>query len=423
MFMTVALPVIVIFAIMMVFGVPIYIVMLTATIYLQVFVNHMPLQNMFNGMFEALTKNSLLAIPFFVLAGNLMATGSLGTRLVEFVNVFLKKMPGGFAISCVGANAIFGAISGSAPAATGTFGKILWKPLREVYGDREAAGLITSSASLSPIIPPAMTMIIFGLITETSVAKLFIAGLMPGILLVIIMAVYLFMKYRKSVADVTRQPGERRAAIKQGVPALLLPVIILGGIYGGICSPTEAGAIAATYSFVVSIFIIRDIKIRQLPSIVISSAKTVGTVFILMASSNVFSQALTITQAPQALQASMSGLTPFTYLVLLNILLLILGCFIDPAGAMLIVVPLLAPIGIALGIDILHMGAIFAVNMAIGMFTPPFGLSLFVASDVLEKPISFIARGCVPYVFCYLIGLIFVTYIPEISLFLPRLLS
>lgn len=423
MFLTVALPVILIFVALMAFGFPIYAVMLTCTIYLQVFVNHMPLQNMFTGMFEALTKNSLLAIPFFVLAGNLMATGSLGKRLVEFVNVFLKKIPGGLAVSCVGANAIFGAISGSAPAATGTFGKILWDPLRKVYGEREAAGLITSSASLSPIIPPAMTMIIFGLITETSVAKLFIAGLVPGILIALINGVYLFVKYRKAASDATRIPGERRAAIKQGIPALLLPVIILGGIYGGVCSPTEAGAIATIYALIVSLVVIRDIKPRQLPSILLSSAKTVGTVYILTAASNVFSQALTVTQAPVVLQSAMAGLTPLTYLLILNVLLLILGCFIDPAGAMLIVVPLVAPVGLALGIDIIHIGVIFAVNLAIGMFTPPFGLSLFVASSVLERPIGFIARGCIPYVFCYLIALVLVTYIPEISLFLPRLLG
>jgi C4-dicarboxylate transporter DctM subunit len=423
MLLHVVLPIVLILGIMLAFSCPIYLALLVATVYLQIFVNQMPLQNMFTGIFEALTKNSLLAVPFFVVAGNLLATGSLGGRLVDMCDVLLKKTPGGLALSGVVANAIFGAISGSAPAATATFGKILWDPLRNAYGEKEAAGLITSSGSLSTIIPPSMSLIMYGIVTETSLAKLFMAGFLPGILCVVILAVYLGIKYRKQVADALRLPGERVFALKRGIPALLLPVIILGGIYGGLCSPTEAGAIATMYAAVVCLLIIRDINLRQFARVFIDSAKTIGQLFILIAASNVFSQALTVTQAPRALLTLMDGLTPFTFLLLVNLTLLVLGCFLDPGAANLIIAPLLVPVGLTLGIDPIHLGIVFAVNLSIGMFTPPFGLSLFVSQSVLERPMGLIARGCVPYIICYGIALIFITYIPQISLILPHLLS
>ena len=423
MFFEVFLPVAIILCVMLALSMPVYIALLAATLFMQVFVNEMPVTSVFTGMFEALTKNSLLAVPFFVVAGNLLATGSLGERLVNFCAVLLKKVPGGLALSCLVANAIFGAISGSAPAATGTFGKILWGPLKNTYGEKEAAGLITSSGSLSPIIPPSLSLIMFGIVTETSLAKLFMAGFMPGVVCVIILGVYLFFRHRKDVAEAHFEPGERMRAFKRGIPALLLPVIILGGIYGGVCSPTEAGAIATIYAGIVSIFVIRDLKISQFGKVFRDSAKTIGQLFILIAVSNVFSQALTVTQAPKALQEIMSGLTPATYLLLINVILLVMGCFFDPGPAVLIIAPIMVPIGLGLGLDIFHLGVIFAVTLSIGMFTPPFGLSLFVSQSVLERPMGLIVRGCIPFLFCYLIALVIITYVPDISLWLPNMLS
>jgi len=423
LFLHVVLPMLLILGVLLAFSFPIYISLLAATIYLQVFVNQMPLQNLFTGLFEALTKNSLLAVPFFIVAGNLLSTSSLGERLVNLFAVFLKRVPGGLALSCIGANAVFGAISGSAPAATATFGKILWKPLKETYSEGEAAGLITSSGSLSSIIPPALPLIMYGIVTETSLAKLFMAGFLPGVLCVVILGIYLAVRHRKDVANVTHVRGERTAALKRGIPALLLPVIILGGIYGGFCSPTEAGAIATLYAAIVSLFVIRDINLRQFGKVFIDSAKTVGQLFILIAVSNVFSQALTVTKAPLALKDAMSGLSPFAFLLLINLILLIMGCFFDPGAANLIIAPLLVPVALLLGIDVIHLGVIFAVNLSIGMFTPPFGLSLFVSQSILERPMGLIARGCVPFLICYLIALVFITYIPQISLILPAILS
>ena len=422
MFLNVVLPVVLIVGIMLAFSFPIYLAFLAATIYLQVFVNQMSMLNLFTGMFEAVARNSLLAVPFFVVAGNLLATGSLGKRLVDFCAVFMKKIPGGMALTCVGANAIFGAISGSAPAATATFGKILWNPLREVYGDEEAAGLITSSGSLSLIIPPSMSLIMFGIVTDTSVSQLFMAGFIPGILCVIILATYLGIKHRKDVSNVTREPGERTAALKRGIPALLLPIIILGGIYGGLCSPTEAGAIAALYASIVSLFVIRDIKLSQFVKIFVDSSRTVARLFILIAVSTAFSQALTITQAPRALLTLMQDISPFAYLVMINVVLFIAGMFLDPSAVNLIISPLLIPIGRALGISPVQLGVVYAMNISIGMISPPFGLSLFVSQMTLERPMGLIVKGALPFICCYVVALILITYIPEISLFLPRLL-
>ena len=423
MILQIVLPVLIILFVMLFLNFPIYVALFSCTLYLQIFVNQMPLQNLFNGVFEALTKNSLLAIPFFLVAGNLMATGSLGHRLVDFCYVLLKKIPGGFILSCVVANGIFGAICGSAPAATATFGKIFWTPLRKEFGDEAAAGVITSSGALSPIIPPSLTLIIFALVTELSLSKLFIAGFIPGVVCVLVLFIYVRIKYRKHNANVVREKGEVLKALKYGIPALLLPVIILGGIYGGIFTPTEAGAVSAIYTAIVSVFVIKDISLKDFPKIFVDSGKTIGQLFILIAAGTAFSQALTISQVPNALVESMGDISKMGFLLTLNIMLLILGALIDPGAITLIIAPLALPIAYIVGVDPIHLGIIFAVNLAIGMFTPPFGLNIFVAQSVLKQPMGVIVRGCIPYFFCYIISLIIITYIPQISLVLGTILG
>ena len=263
----------------------------------------------------------------------------------------------------------------------------------------------------------------YSIVTETSLAKLFMAGFIPGILCVVILAVYLGFKHRKEVANAKFEKGERIAVLKRGVTALLLPIIILGSIYGGICSPTEAGAIATLYALVVSLFVNRDIKPKQLIGVFIDSAKTVGQLFILIAASVVFSQALTVTQAPLMLKDAMAGISPVGFLLIINVVLLIMGCFFDPGAANLIVAPLLCPIGTSLGIDPIHMGVIFSINLSIGMFTPPFGLNLFVSQSILKKPMALIASGCVPFLICFGIALVLITFVPWFSLVLPGILG
>ena len=418
-------PVVLILLVLSLLKCPIYVSILGAAIYLQIFVNHMSLTNLFTGFFEAMTKNSLMAVPYFMVAGSIIAASSLGTRLINVFIELLKRIRGGFPIACVLANGVFGAISGSGPAATAVFGKICHKPLAERHGDKLALGVIVSSASLSTIIPPSISMIIYGVATETSITKLFLAGFIPGILIVVIVSVYLIIVGKPQPGVVVEHFSIRSfgKALWKGIPVLILPVIVLGGVYSGLCSPTESGALAALYSFIVAVFILRDIKPRQLLGVFKDSARTTGQVFLLIATSTVFSQAATIAQLPAMLTEAFSGMGRIQFLLMLNILLLIMGCFFDTGAAILILAPMLLPAAMALNIAPLHLGIIFVSNLAIGLFTPPFGLNIFVAQSVLKEPMGKISRSLVPYIILYIVGVLIITYVPELSTFLPSILG
>lgn len=421
------LPIIILVVVLAILNVPLYAVILSATIYLQHFINDVPLAAVFTGMVESLTKTSLMAVPFFVFAGNLIQASSLGSRLIMVFAATLKNIRGGLSLACLFANAFFGAISGSAPAAVATFSKVIYTPMEKAYGERLSIGLLTSSGALSTIIPPSITLIIFGVATETSVADLFMCGVIPGLLIVVVVGIYLVVKGGKSAAVAVTDGGKVpmpsiAQAWARGIPVLVLPVLILGGIYSGVCTPTEAGAIAALYGLIVPIFILRDIKISDVPPILLDSIKVTSQIFILVASSITFAQAATMAQLPQMLGQHLSGLNYYGFLMFLNILLLIVGCFFEPGAAVLILAPLLMPTARALGVDPLHMGIIFGINLSIGMFTPPFGLNIFVVQSVLKKPAGVIARSIVPYFFLYVFVMFLITYIPQIALFLPRMM-
>lgn len=419
------LPVVLIVVGLAILNVPLYLVILSATIYLQFFVNFVPLDAVYQGMVESLTKPSLMAVPFFVLAGNLIQASSLGTRLIMVFAATLKGVRGGLSIACLFANAFFGAISGSAPAAVATFSKVIYKPMEKAYGERLSIGLLTSSGALSTIIPPSITLIIYGVATETSVAQLFECGIIPGFLIVLAVSIYLFIKGGKS-ADAALDDGVEMPsvgyALLKGIPVLVLPVLILGGIYSGVCTPTEAGAIAAAYALIIPIFLLRDIKVQQVPAILLDSIKVTAQIFILVAASIAFAQAATMAQLPHLLGTMLEGLNRWEFLLFLNALLLVVGCFFEPGAAVLILAPLLLPTARGLGIDPLHLGIVFAINLSIGMFTPPFGLNIFVVQSVLKKSPGVIARSILPYLLLYILVLFIVTYIDSISLFLPRLL-
>ena len=403
---------------------PIYISVFCSAIYLQLAVNHMSLTSLFTGFFEAMTKNSLLAVPFFMVAGSIIAASSLGTRLINVCIEALKSVRGGLPIACVVANAVFGAISGSGPAATATFGKIVHEPLSQRHGERMSLGIITSSAALSTIIPPSITMIIYGVATETSISKLFLAGIAPGILIVLIVSVYLIINCRP-VPGAKKDPFSLKAfgkALWKGLPVLILPVLVLGSVYTGLCTPTESGALAAAYSFVVAVFGTRDIKPRQLLGVFKDASRTTGQVFLLIAASTVFAQAITVAQLPAAVTAAFSGMGQIQFLLMLNILLLIVGCFFDTSAAILILAPILLPTATLLGISPFHLGMVFVVNLAIGLFTPPFGLNIFVAQSVLKRPMGLISKSCVPYIVLYIASVFIITYVPQLSTTLPALL-
>ena len=426
------IPVVVILLILVALNSPIWVAIFGATLYLQIFVNHMNLTNLFTGIFEACTKTSLLAVPYFILAGSIIASSSLGTRLINIFIALLRNIRGGLAIACLVANAIFGAISGSAPAATATFGKVVYEPLKEAHGKKLSLGLITSSGALSTVIPPSITLIIFGVATETSISRLFICGFLPGIVLVAIVAVYLFIVCKENafatstVSDNCEDDIQNltiEKAFKEGILVLLLPVIVLGGIYSGLCTPTESGAIAALYSFIVAFFVYKDLKPSNLMGIFKDSAKTTAQIFILIAVSTAFAQAATIAQLPLMIQGMFSGVGKIGFLLILNIVLLIVGCFFDSSAAILIFAPMLLGTAVSLGISPLQLGIIFTVNLSIGMFTPPFGLNIFVSQSVLKVSMSDVAKSVLPFIGLYVLGLFLITYIPQISLILPQLLG
>jgi len=433
------LPIVLIFILFAALNIPIYLIILAATVYLQVFVINIPITGIFNSLLESIAKNSFLCVPFFILTGSLIQSSSLGTRLINCFVALLKNVRAGIALACLIANAFFGAISGSAPAAVATFSKIVYEPLKDEEGDKTATGLIASSGALSTIIPPSITLIIFGLATETSVAQLFMAGFIPGILLVALVTIYLIWNANNRLKRIAiekevalKEPRSNNGSLYEwkeikesfikGIPVLILPVIILGGIYSGLATPVEAGAIAALYSFVVPTFILRETKLSKLPAILKDATRVTSQIFILVACSTAFAQATAMAQLPQMLTDVFSNMNEITFLLMLNILLLIVGCFFDGGAAILILSPLLMPSARALGLDPLHIGMVFCVNLSIGMFTPPFGLNIYVTQSVLRKSMGFIARSVAPFVIIYIIGLLLITYIPQLSLWLPRLL-
>lgn len=432
----VLIPLVLILVVLVALNCPIWVALFGCTIYLQLFVNHMNLNNLFTGIFEACTKSSLLAVPYFILAGSIIASSSLGSRLINIFIALLKNIRGGLAIACLIANAIFGAISGSAPAATATFGKVVHKPLSEAHGKKLSLGLITSSGALSTIIPPSITLIVYGVATEQSIGKLFMTGFLPGILLVIIVAVYLVIVCKENAFNTKSAQGQGeeegvsdlsnltlRKALKEGILVLILPIIVLGGIYSGFCTPTESGAIAALYSFIVAVLVYRDIKPKELMPIFKDSAKTTAQIFILIAVSSAFAQAATIAQLPLMVQDAFSGVGKIGFLLILNIMLLIVGCFFDSSAAILIFAPMLLGTATSLGINPLHLGIIFTVNLSIGMFTPPFGLNIFVSQSVLKESMGTISKAVLPFIGLYIIGLFIITYVPKISMILPTVLG
>lgn len=403
-------------------NVPIYMTILSGALYLQIFVNDISLAGTFNAIVESIAKSSLLCIPFFILAGNLMQSSSLGSRLVDIFAAILKNVRGGLAMAALIANAFFGAISGSSPAAVATFGPILYKPLEKSYGPRLSLGLLTSSGALSIIIPPSITLVVYAAATNQSVAVLFMAGFLPGIAIVMLVGIYLAARSKPVESGGRLFDGkEIGSAFKRSIPVMVLPVIILGGIYGGIFTPTEAAAVAAFYAAIASL-ILKDVTWRDIPKIIGNSCKTAAQLMIIIASSIAFAQAATIAQLPTMVSEVFTGMGRVEFLLLLNIVLLIVGCFFETSSAVLLLSPLLLPAAVALGIDPVHLGLIFTVNLAIGMFTPPFGLNIFVVQGVLGKQIGEISRAVLPFIILYIAAVLIITYVPALSLFLPDLL-
>lgn len=371
------------------------------------------------------TKNVLLAIPFFVVSGAIMSAGDIANRLVAFARSLVGFLPGGLAIASVGGCVFFAAISGSSPVTVIAIGSVMYPALiRAGYSEQFSLGLVTSAGSLGIVIPPSIPMLVYAIVAGGSspidVGELFMSGIVPGFMLGGMLAVY------SIVHAVRHGTGERipfsfsevQRTLKEGLWAILLPVQILGGIYSGLFTPTEAAAVSVVYALAVELFIHRQLAWHQLPKILVESAVMMGSLIVIMALAFGLNDFLVEEKIPDAAVALIQSwdLDALEFLLVVNAVLLVAGALMDSISAIMILAPLVAPIAIKLGIDPIHLGIIFIVNLEIGYLTPPIGLNLFVSASVFNKPLGDVIKSVVPYIMVLLVGLLAVTYVPSIAM-------
>ena len=374
-------------------------------------------------LFAASTsKFVLLAIPFFILAGNIMERAQISRKLIRLAETCVGHTKGGLAIVCVVVACFFAAISGSGPATVAALGLVLIPGMiRSGYSPAFSAALMGCAGAIGVIIPPSITFVVFGSIADTSIGDLFKAGLVPGLIMGTALILAALLVGRKTeLKSLPKASGkERWDAFKDAFWGLLMPVIILGGIYGGIFTPTEAAAVAVVYGLVVGLFFYKTIKVKDLYDLIIDSASTTATVMFITAAASLFAYVLTRARLDVAISdglVSISGGSSFVFFLIVNVILLIAGCFLDSTSALYIFTPLFVPVAQALGIDMIHLGVVMIVNLAIGLFTPPVGVNLYVACGVAKVDLKQISKAVVPLLIAALIVLLIITYIPHISL-------
>ena len=379
-------------------------------------------------LFETSEHYTLLAIPFFLLSGAFMTTGGVAKRLIDFANACVGHIRGGLAIGAVLACMLFAALSGSSPATVAAVGSIaIAGMVRSGYPQAFGAGIVCNAGTLGILIPPSIVMVVYAAATEQSVGKLFMAGVIPGILLgvALMLAIYIVARVKKLPALPRATLREWLSAARKAIWGLLLMVIILGGIYTGMFTPTEAAAVAAVYAAFVAIFVYKDMRLRETPRVLLESGKLTIMLMFIIANAMLFAHVLTTEQIPQQITAWVVelGLQPWQFLLVVNIVLLLAGAFMEPSAIILILAPILFPIAVQLGIDPIHLGIIMVVNMEIGLITPPVGLNLFVTSAVTGMPLTSLIRAAWPWLMLLLSFLLIITYIPAVSLGLPALLG
>ncbi|NLJ33385.1 MAG: TRAP transporter large permease [Firmicutes bacterium] len=377
-------------------------------------------------LFGGIDKFALMSMPFFVLAANIMSAGGIADRILRWVRLFAGRLRGGDAFTTELACMFFGALSGSSPATVAGIGGMMYPVLRENnYGEDFSLGLVAASGSVALIIPPSITLIVYGAATGTSVGALFIGGIGAGIMYGLVFLAYCYYYAVKNKLPRGPKPSFREivAVTKEAIWALGVPIIILGGIYAGVFTPTEAAGVSVVYAIFVSMFIYKELTWKQLLDICKSSAKTIGEIMVLVACAATFGWLLTIGQIPQKVATSMLqySSSPGIFLLMVNIILLIAGMFIEGTAAITILVPILYPLSVQMGINPVHLGVLIISNLSVGMFTPPFGLNLFVGSQVCDASVVSVIRGVMPFILISLIALAIITYFPGITLFLPRM--
>lgn len=370
---------------------------------------------------SSMSKFVLLAIPYFILAGNIMDKAQISKRLINLAEACVGHLRGGLAIVCVIVSCFFAAISGSGPATVAALGLVMIPGMiRSGYSAKFSAALMASAGAIGVIIPPSITFVVYGSIADASIGDLFKAGVVPGLIMGAALIATALILGRK--VDLVKLPKaswhDRWVAFKKAFWGLLMPVIILGGIYGGFFTPTEAAAVSVVYGLIIGIFVYKTVKLKELWAIIIDSASTTATVLFITATASMFAYVLTRSRLDVAISdglTALSGGSTIVFFIIVNVILLIAGCFLDSTSALYIFTPLFVPVANALGIDPIHLGVVMIVNLAIGLYTPPVGVNLYVACGVANVNLKQISKAVVPLILASLIVLLIITYIPGIS--------
>ncbi|MGE5339552.1 MAG: TRAP transporter large permease [Gemmatimonadota bacterium] len=387
-----------------------------------------PVESVALKLFTGIEKFEIMAIPFFILAGNFLTHGGVARRMINFATSMVGHWAGGLGLAGVVACALFAAVSGSSPATVVAIGSILMPAMVKAgFPKRFGAGVITTSGALGILIPPSIVMVMYSVATNTSVGALFMAGVLPGIALAATLGLVTW--YRAWRFKYPRNPRatwlERWNAFRRSVWGLLLIVIVMGGIYSGLFTPTEAAAMSAVYAFVVAVFVYKDLQMRDVPRVLLSSANMSAMLLYIITNAVLFSFLMTSENIPQAMTAWMidKGLGVIAFLLFVNVLLLLAGNVMEPSSIVLITAPLLFPVATKLGVDPVHFGIIMVVNMEVGMCHPPVGLNLYVSSGITKMGITELTVAVWPWLLSMLVFLLLVTYWPSLSIWLPRTLG
>jgi C4-dicarboxylate transporter DctM subunit len=413
-------------AILLLLNIPIAVSLGLASVFAIVFSGlGIPLTVIPQRIFTSIDSFPFMAIPFFMLSGSLMETGGISRRLINFAKSLVGALPGGLGIIAVVASAFFGAISGSNAATVAAIGGIMIPAMiKEKYAKDYACAVAASAGTLGVVVPPSVPMITYGVISGVSIGTMFLAGIMPALLMVLTLSgTIMFIANKHNLPREKVSFKELWKSFIDAILAFLMPVIVLGGIYGGIFTPTEAAAVACVYSLIVTLLIYREIKVKDLYGIIINAGQSSAIVFFVIATSSAFSWLLTAQRIPDAIASSILGISNNTIviLVLINILLLILGVFLETNAIILLVTPMLLPIAAKIGLDPLLLGIIMVVNTSVGMLTPPMALNIVIASGIGKISIEDVSKKVVPFLVVLIIDILILTYIPDIVLFLPRI--
>ena len=413
---------------LMITGMPISIALGLTVLTFLFTMTQVPLESVALKLFTGIEKFEIMAIPFFILAGNFLTHGGVAKRMIRFATALVGHWHGGLALGGVVACALFAAVSGSSPATVVAIGSILLPAMVKAgFPSRFGAGVITTSGALGILIPPSIVMVMYSVSTNTSVGALFMAGVIPGLMLAFMLGLTTW--YRARSNNYPRMPkaswAERLKALRESIWGLLLIVIVMGGIYTGMFTPTEAAAMSAVWAFVCAVFIYKDLGLKDVPRVLLSSANMSAMLLYIITNAVLFSFLMTHENIPQAMADAMigTGVGVIGFLLIANILLLAAGNFMEPSSIVLILAPILFPIAVKLGIDPVHFGILMVVNMEVGMCHPPVGLNLYVASGITKMGITELTVATWPWLLTMLVFLVVVTYWPPLSLWLPRQLG